>query len=88
MGRGRAGTNIGAGAVGAFGLDVSRIHWDMTSISLFGAYEVTEEAFAGLASAIAGTAVPTCARSRPVSASPSTVACPSFTGLMTVGPAK
>jgi len=38
--------SIGAGAVAAFGLDVSRIHWDMTSISLFGAYEVTEEAFA------------------------------------------
>jgi transposase len=38
--------SIGAGAVGAFGIDVSRIHWDMTSISLFGAYEATEEDFA------------------------------------------
>lgn len=38
--------SIGAGAVADFGIDVSRIHWDMTSISLFGAYEVTEEDFA------------------------------------------
>ena len=38
--------SIGAGAVADFGIDVSRIHWDMTSISLFGAYEVTEEEFA------------------------------------------
>ena len=38
--------SIGAGAVASFGIDVSRIHWDMTSISLFGEYEVTEEDFA------------------------------------------
>jgi len=38
--------SIGATAVATFGIDVSRIHWDMTSISLFGAYEATEEAFA------------------------------------------
>jgi RHS repeat-associated protein len=38
--------SIGAGAVADFGIEVSRIHWDMTSISLFGAYEVTEEDFA------------------------------------------
>jgi hypothetical protein len=30
--------SVGARAVAAFGLDVSRIHWDLTSISLFGAY--------------------------------------------------
>ena len=38
--------SIGAGAVATFGIDVSRIHWDMTSISLFGAYGETEEGFA------------------------------------------
>ena len=38
--------SIGAGAVTEFGIDVSRIHWDMTSISLFGAYEETEADFA------------------------------------------
>ncbi len=30
--------SIGAKAIATFGLDVSRIHWDMTSISLYGAY--------------------------------------------------
>lgn len=38
--------SIGVGAVATFGIDVSRIHWDMTSVSLFGAYGVTEEEFA------------------------------------------
>ena len=31
--------SIGARAIDVFGIDVSRIHWDMTSISLFGAYD-------------------------------------------------
>jgi transposase len=30
--------SIGARAIASFGVEVSRIHWDMTSISLFGAY--------------------------------------------------
>ena len=30
--------SIGANAIVGFGVDVARIHWDMTSISLFGAY--------------------------------------------------
>ena len=30
--------SIGAKAIAGFGIDVARIHWDMTSISLFGAY--------------------------------------------------
>lgn len=30
--------SIGATAIAGFGVDVSRIHWDMTSISLYGAY--------------------------------------------------
>ena len=30
--------SIGANAIAGFGVDVARIHWDMTSISLFGAY--------------------------------------------------
>lgn len=29
---------VGAAAIEAFGIDVTRLHWDMTSISLFGAY--------------------------------------------------
>jgi transposase len=37
--------SIGAGAIGAFGIDVARIHWDMTSISLYGAYPSTDPEF-------------------------------------------
>lgn len=37
--------SVGAKAIASFGIDVSRIHWDMTSISLFGAYTTTEEGF-------------------------------------------
>src|SRR5487761_1277036 len=32
------GGSIGARAITEFGIDVARIHWDMTSISLYGAY--------------------------------------------------
>ena len=38
--------SVGLSAIAAFGLDVSRLHWDMTSISLFGAYSDLEEGFA------------------------------------------
>ena len=31
--------SIGARAIAEFGVDVARIHWDMTSISLYGAYK-------------------------------------------------
>lgn len=31
--------SVGAAAIAAFGIDVSQIHWDMTSVSLHGAYE-------------------------------------------------
>lgn len=38
--------SIGVSAIGAFGVDVSPIHWDMTSISLFGAHPDLDEGFA------------------------------------------
>jgi transposase len=38
--------SVGAQAIAAFGIDVSRLHWDMTSISLYGAYPNTEPEFA------------------------------------------
>ena len=38
--------SIGALAITEFGLDVSRLHWDMTSISLFGDYAQLEDGFA------------------------------------------
>ena len=31
--------SVGARAISRFGLEVARLHWDMTSISLYGAYE-------------------------------------------------
>ena len=30
-------------AIGAFGIDISQLHWDMTSFSLYGAYEQPDE---------------------------------------------
>ena len=38
--------SIGGRAITEFGLDVSRLHWDMTSISLFGDYDTLEDGFA------------------------------------------
>jgi transposase len=38
--------SVGAQAIAAFGIDVSRLHWDMTSISLYGGYEQVEPEYA------------------------------------------
>ena len=37
--------SVGAAAIEAFGIDVTRLHWDMTSISLYGSYEDSDPAF-------------------------------------------
>jgi transposase len=37
--------SVGAQAITAFGLEVARLHWDMTSISLYGAYDEPEDGF-------------------------------------------
>jgi len=37
--------SVGAQAIAVFGLEVARLHWDMTSISLYGAYDQPEEGF-------------------------------------------
>jgi hypothetical protein len=37
--------SVGAAAISEFGLDVARLHWDMTSISLHGAFEETEQGY-------------------------------------------
>ena len=34
---------IAVRAIGAFGIDISQLHWDMTSFSLYGAYEEPDE---------------------------------------------
>jgi transposase len=38
--------SVGAAAIEVFGIDVSRIHWDMTSFSVHGEYEQVDEAYA------------------------------------------
>jgi transposase len=38
--------SVGLAAIEAFGIDVTRLHWDMTSISLHGDYEQAEQEFA------------------------------------------
>jgi transposase len=37
--------SVGARAIGVFGLDVARLHWDLTSISLYGAYPDPDDGF-------------------------------------------
>jgi transposase len=38
--------SVGVAAIEAFGIDVTRLHWDMTSISVHGDYASNEEGFA------------------------------------------
>jgi transposase len=38
--------SVGAAAIAAYGIDVSQMHWDMTSISLYGDYPVVDPDFA------------------------------------------
>jgi len=38
--------SVGAQAIAEFGIDVARVHWDMTSISLHGDYDNVEDGFA------------------------------------------
>src|SRR6266540_873948 len=38
--------SVRARAITAFGIDVARLHWDMTSVSLYGAYDEVQAGFA------------------------------------------
>jgi transposase len=38
--------SVGAAAIAAFGVDVARLHWDMTSICLYGAFDHPDQGFA------------------------------------------
>ena len=51
--------SVGAQAIAAFGLEVARLHWDMTSISLSGAYQEVEEGSSRPGSGIPRTAART-----------------------------
>jgi len=58
--------SVGATAIAAFGIDVARLHWDMTSISLYGDYRDPQERFSPRrASATRRTGESTSNRSRP-----------------------
>lgn len=37
--------SVGAAAIDVFGIDVTRLHWDMTSISLYGAYDDVDDTY-------------------------------------------
>ena len=39
--------SVGAAAIDVFGIDVTRLHWDMTSISLYGDYEHNDPDYPG-----------------------------------------
>jgi len=80
--------SVGAAAIAAFGLDVARLHWDMTSISLFGAYSDPRKASPRPGSATRRTAEPTSNRSRPGSLSPATAGCRCSTAPTTEAPVK
>jgi hypothetical protein len=67
--------SVGAQAIATFGIDVARLHWDMTSISLFGAYDDPEAGFAQPRWGKPKDRRPDSSRSRPGSRSPPTVAC-------------
>ena len=38
--------SVGAAAIAAFGVEVSQVHWDMTSVSLHGSYDDADEQYA------------------------------------------
>jgi transposase len=37
--------SVGAAAIAAYGIDISQLHWDMTSVSLYGDYQDCDEEF-------------------------------------------
>jgi hypothetical protein len=78
--------SVGARAIAVFGIDCARLHWDMTSISLFGEYEQVQEGFIAPRFGHARTAVWTLSRSRPGLPWPQTAAYRSSIGPMTVAP--
>jgi hypothetical protein len=82
--------SVGARTIGVFGLDVARLHWDLTSISLYGAYPDPTDGFRPPTMAIPRTAAPTSSRSRPVLRSPGTqtAGCRSSTAPTTAAPAR
>src|SRR6266487_655395 len=46
--------SVGARAIGVFGLEVARLHWDLTSISLYGAYPDPDDGCPGEVAQVIG----------------------------------
>src|SRR6266498_1707625 len=46
--------SVGARAIGVFGLEVARLHWDLTSISPYGAYPAPDDGGAGEVAQVIG----------------------------------
>jgi hypothetical protein len=80
--------SVGARAIAVFGVDVARLHWDMTSISLYGAYDDPEAGFAQPRWASPRTAGPTSSRSRRALRSAVTAVCRCGIAPMTAVPAR
>ena len=67
--------SVGAAAIGAYGVDVSQLHWDMTSVSLTATTGPPTRTSRSRGSAIPRTVGPISSRSRPASPPPPTVPC-------------
>ncbi len=80
----RIAGSVGVQAIAAFGIDVSRLHWDMTSISPYGAYEQADPEFAAPKFGHPKDRRPDLNRSRPGWRSPVTAVCRCSTGRSTV----
>jgi hypothetical protein len=68
--------SIGAAAIAAYGVDVSQLHWDMTSVSLYGDYPACDEDFPQPRFGHPKDRRPDLSRSRPASPPPPTVPYP------------
>ena len=80
--------SVGAQAIAAFGLEVARLHWDMTSISLYGAYQDPEEGFIAPRFGHPKDRRPDLKQVQTGLGSVATAACPSSTAPTTAAPAR
>ena len=80
--------SVGARAITTFGVDVGRLHWDMTSISLYGAYDNPEAGFATPRWGRPKDRRPDLSRSRPAWPSAAMAACRCGIAPMTVAPGR
>jgi len=80
--------SVGAQAIAEFGIDTAQIHWDMTSISMFGAYDDRKPSSRRSSTVTRRTGGWILSRCRPVWRSPATAGSRSSTGPTTAARAK